>query len=91
MNKGELISDVATEIGMTKKDCGMVLAAVITSISGALTAGEEVSITGFAKFTPKVKPAGTGRNPSTGEVIDVPEKTVIKIKPGSQLVDAVSV
>lgn len=90
MNKSDLINSMADKSGLTKKDCGTALEGLIGSVQETLVAGSEVVITGFAKFTPRVKPAGTGRNPATGETIDVSEKVVVKIKPGSKLVEAVN-
>ena len=90
MNKSDLISGMAEKSGLTKKDCGAALEGFAGSVQDALAKGEEVTIAGFAKFTPKVKVAHTGRNPASGESIDVPEKTFVKIKPGSKLTDAVN-
>lgn len=90
MNKSDLIGGMAEKSGLTKKDCGAALEGLVGSIQDALVKGEEVTITGFAKFTPKVKAAHIGRNPATGEDIDVPEKTLVRIKPGSKLTDAVN-
>ena len=90
MNKSDLVSSMAEQSGLTKKDCFAALEGFIGSIQGALADGEEVVIAGFVKFTTKAKAAHTGRNPATGEEVDVPDRVQVKIRPGSKLIDMVN-
>lgn len=88
MNKSELVDGMAAQSGLTKANCAMALDGLITSVTGALRGEQKVQITGFCSFELLYKEAHTGRNPSSGETIDVPAKYVVKIRPGSKLTDA---
>ena len=85
MNKNELIASIASEAGLTKADAGKALDAFISSITTALKGGDEVRLVGFGTFAPAERPARTGKNPRTGEVLEIPAKTIVKFKPGSDL------
>ncbi len=85
MNKTELINAIAAEAGLTKVDAAKALAATTKAIAGALKAGDKVAILGFGTFAPVARPARTGKNPRTGEVVKIPAKTVAKFKAGSEL------
>lgn len=89
MNKKELINAVAEQSGLTKSDSTKALNAVIDQITYALTRGEDVSIPRFASLKPVVRAPRTGVNPSTGESMEIPSKTVVKFKAGSELAGAV--
>lgn len=81
----ELVN-VAAEAGqLTKVAAESLLAAVFGEISNQLKAGNEVVIRDFGRLYSKVKPARTARNPKTGEVVQVAEKTVIKFAPRGSL------
>ena len=71
MNKAELINAIVEKSEMSKKDAEVALSAVIDSIKDALKAGEKVQIVGFGTFSVKERAARTGKNPSTGEAIQI--------------------
>ena len=77
----ELTNVVADTAGITKRAGEEVVAAVFAAIGTALKSGEEVTVRDFGRFYGKTRPARTGRNPKTGEAVQVPEKTVIKFSP----------
>ncbi len=85
MNKTDLINAIAAEAGLTKAAAAKALAATTNAIAGALKAGDKVAILGFGTFAPAARPARTVKNPRTGEVVNIPAKTVAKFKPGSEL------
>lgn len=85
MNKTELINAIAAEAGLSKADAAKALNATTAAIAGALKAGDKVSLVGFGTFAPSERPARTGKNPRTGEVLEIPAKTVVKFKPGADL------
>ena len=90
MNKGELIESVAASAGLSKADAGRAVDAVIDSISGALQGGSQVSLVGFGTFTVKQRAARQGRNPRTGETIQIKASKVPGFKAGKALKDAVN-
>ena len=90
MNKNELISAVATRSGMTKADAGRAVEAVLEELTDALSKGEGVRIVGFGNFSVAERKAGTGRNPRTGEPINIPASKQPKFKAGKTLKDAVN-
>jgi len=87
MNKTELAARVATLMERSDTTGARAVDAVVTAITGALADGEAVNITGFGKFKPVTTKARTGRNPKTGETLDIPAKTVVKFQPGKILKD----
>ncbi len=90
MNKGELIESVASDTGLSKADAGRAVDSVISSISGALKKGKQVSLVGFGTFTVKKRAARQGRNPRTGETIQISASNVPGFKAGKALKDAVN-
>jgi len=90
MNKNELIDGVANAAGLSKSDAGKAVDSVIDAISGALAAGGEVRMTGFGTFSTASRAASTGRNPRTGEAIQIAASTRPKFKAGKSLKDAVN-
>jgi len=90
MNKGELIESVAASAGLSKADAGRAVDAVVESISGALKGGSQVSLVGFGTFTVKRRAARQGRNPRTGETIQIAASNVPGFKAGKALKDAVN-
>ena len=84
-NKAELIDVVAEATESSKAAAGQALDAVIDAISQALQKGEEVRLVGFGTFSVKERAAGKGRNPATGEEIDIPASKSVRFKPGAQL------
>lgn len=89
MNKSELVAAMAEKAEITKKDAGEALDALLEIVSEQLEVGNEVALTGFGTFKTRVQAARTGRNPQTGETIQIAEKTVPVFKAGKTLKDAV--
>ena len=89
MNKAELVSMVAEKAGLSKKDAEKAVAAVFDSIQDTLTAGEKVQLVGFGTFEVRERGARTGRNPRSGDTIEIPASKVPAFKPGKALKDAV--
>ena len=71
MNKTQLIQKIAENGNMTKKDAEAALNAVVAAISEAVAAGEKVQVSGFGSFDVKARDARTGRNPKTGEAVEI--------------------
>ena len=89
MNKADLISAVAEKSGVTKKDATAVLAAIIETVETTLKAEDSVQIMGFGTFETRKRAARKGRNPQTGEEIEIPASVTPAFKPGKKLKDAV--
>ena len=90
MNKTELIEQIATAADISKASAGRALDAAIQAITGALKAGESVTLVGFGSFSMGQREARTGRNPQTGETIEIKAAKVPKFKPGQGLKDAIN-
>ena len=89
MTKSEFIDRVAAQSGLSKKDAGTAVDAVISSIEDALKGGEEVSFTGFGKFHVAQRGAREGRNPRTGETMTIAASKVPRFTAGSGLKKAI--
>lgn len=90
MNKAELIGAIADGSGLSKADAGKALDAFVSSVEGALANGERISLVGFGSWSVDKRNARTGRNPRTGEEIQIAAKNVVKFKPGAGLTAAVN-
>lgn len=90
MNKAELIGSVAEKAGMSKKDAEKAVNAVFASVSDALAKGEKVQLVGFGTFEVRERAARTGRNPQTGEEIQIAASRVPAFRAGKALKDSVS-
>ncbi|MDQ0416709.1 MULTISPECIES: HU family DNA-binding protein [Thermoactinomycetaceae] len=90
MNKTELINKVAEVAQLTKKDAGLAVDATLNAITEALATGEKVQLIGFGNFEVRDRAARKGRNPQTGEEIEIPATKVPAFKPGKQLKDEVN-
>ena len=90
MNKNDLISSVAEASGLTKADAGRAVDGVFESIASALSSGDDVRIVGFGSFSVANRAASTGRNPRTGEEIQIPASKQPKFKAGAPLKSAVN-
>jgi DNA-binding protein HU-beta len=90
MNKGELIESVAAAAGLSRADATRAVDAVLDSVTRALSGGSSVSLVGFGTFTVKSRAARTGRNPRTGEAIQISASRVPGFKAGKALKDAVN-
>ena len=90
MNKTELIEIVAKEADLKKKDADAAVSAVLNAIEKALVDGEKVQLIGFGTFEVKGRAAKTGRNPATGETINIAASKQIKFSAGKTLKDKVN-
>lgn len=90
MNKNDLISEVAEAAGLSKADATKAVDAVFDNISGALGKGGEVRLVGFGTFSVSHRKATTGRNPRTGEAIQIKASNQPKFKAGKALKEAVN-
>ncbi|MFT8718294.1 HU family DNA-binding protein [Acetobacter sp.] len=90
LNKQELVSVVADDVDLPKAKAAEVVDAVFSAIEKALKNGQEVRLVGFGSFVTAHRKATKGRNPRTGEEIDIPASTSVRFKPGKTLKDAVS-
>jgi DNA-binding protein HU-beta len=90
VNKNDLISSVAADSGLSKADATKAVDAVFDSIEKSLKSGNEVRLVGFGTFSVADRKASTGRNPRTGETIQIPASKQPKFKAGKGLKDAVN-
>ena len=89
MNKTELVKKVAEEAQLTQKQAAAALESVIGAIESAVAAGEKVTLPGFGTFEKRFREARTGRNPRTGEEIQIAAAKNPAFKAGKALKDAV--
>jgi len=90
MNKGELIESVAGTADLSRADATKAVDAVLDSVTRTLANGGTVSLVGFGTFSVKSRAARTGRNPRTGEAIQIAASRVPGFKAGKALKDAVN-
>ncbi|RZU98929.1 HU family DNA-binding protein [Spiribacter vilamensis] len=90
MNKSELIDAVAESADLSKADATKAVDAFAATVTDALNQGDQVTLVGFGTFTVRERAARTGRNPRTGESIDIPASKVPGFKAGKALKDAVN-
>ncbi|WP_342753264.1 non-specific DNA-binding protein Hbs [Shouchella clausii] len=90
MNKTELINAVAEASELSKKDATKAVDSVFDTILDALKNGEKIQLIGFGNFEVRERSARKGRNPQTGEEIEIPATKNPAFKPGKQLKDAVN-
>lgn len=90
MTKNELIGAIADETGKTKTDVSAILASLAAVVARTLKSGEDVTLGGVGKLSAAKRDAREARNPSTGAMIKVPAKTVVKFKVTKDLADAVA-
>ena len=91
MNKNDLIAAVSSSAGLSKSDATRALESLLDTITNALKRGEKVSIVGFGNFSVSHRKATTGRNPRTGESIQIPPSKRPKFTVGKALKDAVNI
>ncbi|AKG04404.1 MULTISPECIES: HU family DNA-binding protein [Salimicrobium] len=89
MNKTDLINAVSEQADLSKKDATKAVDSVFESIMDSLKDGEKVQLIGFGNFEVRERSARKGRNPQTGEEIEIPASKVPAFKPGKALKDAV--
>lgn len=90
MRKPELVKAVAELADLSERQADGVLSAVLEQITNALSKGDTVNLVGFGSFSVKSRPARQGRNPKTGEPIQIPAATTPVFKAGKGLKDAIA-
>jgi len=85
MNKAELVEEVTNYTGLARAESGEAVNEIMLVITDSLARGEKVTLVGFGTFQVARRKARTGRNPQTGEEIQIPGKKVPKFKPGRAL------
>ncbi|MBD2088961.1 HU family DNA-binding protein [Microcoleus sp. FACHB-1515] len=90
MNKGDLVDKVAEKANVTKKQADAVLTAALEAIMEAVSAEEKVTLVGFGSFEPRKRKAREGRNPKTGEPMEIPETIVPAFSAGKLFKEKVS-
>ena len=89
MNKAQLIDAMASKSGLSKNDSKKSLEALIESVSDALKKGDRIGLVGFGSFSVAERSSRTGRNPRTGQEINIPAKKVVKFRAGNDLAEDV--
>lgn len=90
MTKAELVDEVAQAVQLTKKQAETIVNIVFDSIVGSLRSGEKIELRGFGSFRLRSRKSRTGRNPKTGEKVDVPSKRIPYFKPGKELKELIN-
>ncbi|MDM7456213.1 MAG: HU family DNA-binding protein [Tepidimonas sp.] len=90
MNKAQLIDHMAEQAGLTKQQAARALDAFLATVSQTLASGGEVTLVGFGTFQVDERAARKGRNPKTGETVDIAAAKMPKFRPGKALKDAVN-
>ena len=90
MNKTELIAAVSEKTGVSKKDCEKTISAMLDQVAESLAQGVKVQIVGFGSFEVKERQARTGRNPKTGEAVEIAASKAPVFKAGKALKDTVA-
>ena len=90
MNKAELIDAVAADADISKASAARAVDSMVAAITGALKSGENVTLVGFGTFSVRERPARSGRNPRTGETIQIDASSMPVFKAGKALKDAVN-
>lgn len=90
MTKADLVESVAKEAEMTKKDAEQLVEIIFDSIVSTLNKGEKIELRGFGSFRVRHRNARKGRNPKTGEAVNIPAKRVAYFKPGKDLKELIN-
>ena len=90
MNKTELVAAIAEKADFSKKDAEKAVAAFISAVTDALVAGDKVQLVGFGSFEVRTREARTGKNPRTGEAINISASKVPAFKAGQALKNTVN-
>lgn len=90
MNKNELIDAMASSADISKNAAARALDAFVNSVTTSLRDGSDVVLVGFGSFTTSHRAARTGRNPQTGQTMQIPAATVARFKAGKKLKEAVN-
>lgn len=89
MRKPELVASVAEKADISKEQAGEILNTILDEITAALAENDTVSLIGFGSFSQRHRGARTGRNPQTGEPLEIKASNTVAFKPGKQLREAV--
>jgi integration host factor subunit beta len=90
MTKAELVDEVARAVQLTKKQAETIFNIVFDSIVDSLRNGEKIELRGFGSFRLRSRKSRTGRNPKTGEKVEVPSKKIPYFKPGKELKELIN-
>ncbi len=90
MTKADLVEIVAGNTDMTKKDVEQLVEIIFGSIADSLNRGEKIELRGFGSFRVRERNARKGRNPRTGEPVQIPAKRVAYFKPGKDLKEIIN-
>ena len=90
MTKTDLIEGLSNKLGLVKIDAERVVDGVLDAITEALKQDDRVNISGFGTFAVSMRDARTGRNPKTGESVEIPASRSAKFRPGKQLKESLS-
>jgi integration host factor subunit beta len=90
MTKADLVEDVAKAAELTKKDAERLVEIVFESIIETLNKGEKIELRGFGSFRVRERGARRGRNPKTGDPVNIPAKRVPYFKPGKELKELIN-
>ena len=85
MTKAELVAKIASTAGITKSQAEKALDGFVSTVSGALSGGDKITLTGFGTFSVASRSQREGRNPRTGAKINIPASKVVKFKAGKTL------
>ena len=90
MSKTDLVNYIAEEANLTKAEAARAVDAFVSGVTSGLKNEGKVTLTGFCTFSAKKKAAKVGRNPRTGEAVNIPARVAITAKAGSKLKDALN-
>lgn len=90
MTKAELVDEVSKAADLTKKDSEVIVDEVFKNIIQSLNRGDKIELRGFGSFRVRHRDARRGRNPKTGDPVDIPAKSVPYFKPGKELKELIN-
>ncbi|MDX2269224.1 MAG: HU family DNA-binding protein [Bryobacter sp.] len=90
MTKADLIDEVSRVVEITRKDSEVIVDSIFDSVVKSLKTGEKIEIRGFGSFRTRQRQSRIGRNPKTGERVEVPSKRIPYFKPSKELKDLVN-
>ncbi len=90
MNKSDLIVELMEKTGMQRRDVEVMVSEFFDLVIGRLAQGEKVSFSGFGTFEPRTRAAHAGRDPRTGETIEIRETSTVAFRPGKVMKEAIA-
>ena len=90
MNKADLVNSISGKTGLTKTKSNEVIDAFLSSITESLSEGEKVTLVGFGTFSVSARSARQGRNPQTGDEIEISARRILTFKPSQVLKNAIN-